>query len=452
VLRSSPVDAVIYTRVSRDSAGGRSVEDQERECRQECERSGWPVRAVYCDNSIGASRYSGDRPEWRRLKRDLRKGDVLVVWEASRAQRDLQEWVELRSLCAELQVPLSYAGRVLDLTLGDDRFTGGLDALVAEYESERIRTRVLRGKRASAADGRPMSRPPWGYRATREIDAQGRSRPQWELDPAEVPRVREAVERLLAGETQYSVLEWLKATEGYAPTTPTTLRRALLNPALAGLRQHQGQVVGKASWPAMITKEQHEQLKSRDRRMRAMYGYNSQPGPEPKYLLSGIAKCGVCGDGLGYRAKEGRKPFYACQKGHVSRLADMLDKAVGAAIFKRLSGVDPSDYESDDADDSAVIADIEELDQQLAEWEAEAIAGRVSPGAFGRAERELTARIEALRAKIETPSELELDPTQWPELTMAERRHIVRSLFEVVVPKLGRRVRALPGDVAITPL
>jgi Recombinase zinc beta ribbon domain len=186
--------------------------------------------------------------------------------------------------------------------------------------------------------------------------------------------------------------------------------------------------------------------------MRAMHGFNSQPGPEPKYLLSGIAKCGICDEGLRYRAKEGRKPYYTCRKGHVSRLADMLDKAVEAAIFKLLSSIDPSDYESDDANDSAVIAEIEGLEGQLAEWEAEAIAGQVSPGAFGRAERELTARIEALRAKIETPSELELDPAQWPELTMAERRHIVRSLFEVVVPKLAKRVRALPGDVVITPI
>ncbi|ODQ98059.1 hypothetical protein BHQ21_26075 [Mycobacterium sherrisii] len=374
------------------------------------------------------------------------------MWEASRAQRDLQEWVELRSLCAELQVPLSYAGRTLDLTSGDDRFTGGLDALVAEYESERIRTRVLRGKRASAADGRPMSRPPWGYLAIRENDAHGRLRPQWEPDPVEAPRVREAVERLLAGESQYSVLEWLKTTDGYAPTTPTTLRRALLNPALAGLRQHQGKVVGEASWPGIITKQQHRQLKSRDTRMRALYGYNSQPGPEPKHLLSGIAKCGVCAEGLRYRARDGRMPYYDCRKGHVSRLAEMLDKAVEDEIFKRLSGIDPSDYDSDNVDDTAVIAEIEELERRLAEWEAEAIIGKVSAGAFGRVERNLTARIEGLRATIETPSELELDPAQWPELTMAERRYVVRSLFEVVVPKLAKRVRALPGDVRITPI
>jgi site-specific DNA recombinase len=439
------VDAVIYTRVSRDAKGERvSVQSQERECRAVCERNAWPVRAVYCDNSIGASRFSADRPEWKRLKADLRQGEVLVVWESSRAQRDLEEFITLRNLCAEKDVRLSYQGRVLNLSEGDDRFTGGLDALLAERESEYIRKRVLRGKLDAAEAGKPATRPPWGYRRV----GVG----EWEPDPDEAPRVREAAERLLAGETQYAVFEWLKATEGYAPTTPTTLRRALLNPALAGLRQHQGEVVGKASWPAIITTEQHEQLKSRDRRMKALHGFSSQPGPEPRHLLSGIAKCGVCDEGLRYRAQEGRKPYYDCRKGHVSRLADMLDKAVEDEIFKRLSAVDPSDYESDDADDSAVIAEIEELERQLAEWEAEAIAGQVSPGAFGRAERDLTARIEALRGKIETPSELELDPAQWPELTMSERRYIVRSLVDVVVPKLARRVRALPGDVRITPI
>lgn len=446
------MDAVIYTRVSRDSAGGRSVEDQERECRTECERRGWGVRAVYSDNSFGASRYAGDRPEWQKLKADLRQGDVLVLWEASRAQRDLEEFVALRNQCAKLGVLVSYSGRVLDLAEGDDRFTGGLDALLAERESEQIRTRVLRGKRTSAAEGRPMGRPPWGYLATRETDTRGRVRPQWEPDPIEAPRVREAVERLLSGDSQNAVLEWLKSTQGYAPTTQTTLRRALLNPALAGLRQHQGVVVGNASWPGIITKEQHEQLKARDRGMRAIYGFGSPPGQDPKHLLSGIAMCGVCGDGLRHRATYGRKPYYDCRKGHVARLADMLDKAVEDAIFTLLKDIDPAQYETEDADDSELIAQVEELQRQLGEWEAEAIAGGISPGVFGRAERELTAQIEALRGKLIAPPELELDLTQWPELTMAERRHVVRSLFRVVVPKLAKRVRALPGDVMITPI
>lgn len=438
------MDAVIYTRVSRDTRGERvSVQSQERECRAVCARNGWPVREVYCDNSIGASRFSADRPEWKRLKDDLRRGEVLVVWESSRAQRDLEEFITLRNLCAEKDVRLSYQGRVLDLSEGDDRFQGGLDALLAERESEYIRKRVLRGKLDAAESGKPPCKPPWGYRRT----GVG----EWELDPIEAPRVREAVERLLAGETQYTVHEWLKST-GFAPSTPTTLRRALLNPALAGLRQHQGTVVGKAAWSALITEKQHEQLKARNSRMRVLYGRNSPQGPEPKYLLSGIAKCGVCGEGLRHRAKEGRKPYYTCYMGHVSRLVDMLDQAVERAIFKRLSGVDPSEYESTESDDAGVLAEIDELERQLVQWEEEAIAGRVSPAVFGRAEKSLNDRIACLRAKIEAPSEFELDPSLWPEMSMVERRQVVRALFTVVVPKLPRRMRAVPGDVQITPI
>lgn len=130
----------------------------------------------------------------------------------------------------------------------------------------------------------------------------------------------------------------------------------------------------------------------------------------------------------------------------------MLDSAVESEIFKRLNDIDPSEYGSNDADDSAVIAEIQELERQLAEWEVEARSRRVSARMFGQMEKELLTQMESLRAKIEAPSELELDRAQWPELTMAERRHIVRSLFEVVVAKLAKRVRALPGDVQITPL
>ncbi len=441
------MDAVIYTRVSSDpSGGGRSVTDQERECRQVCERNGWPVRRVFTDNDRGASRYSGDRPAWRDLKADLRPGEVLVCWEASRSTRDLEEHILLRNLCAELGVLLSYSGgTTLDLREGEDRFRGGLDALLSEQEAERIRTRVLRGKRSAAAEGRPSTRPPWGYR---RVDVA-----KWEPDPLEAPRVREAVERLLAGETQYSVLEWLRSTDGYSPASPTMLRRALLNPALAGLRKHQGEIVGEGAWEPIITDEQHRQLVNRAKWMTERYGFNSQPGPEPKYLLTGIAKCGVCGDGLRYYLKKGRvTPCYVCHAGHVSRPVAMLDEAVEGELFKRLNEVDPSQYESDDADDSAVLAEIDDLEGQLAEWEVEALAGRVSPGVFGRAEQSLTARIEALRAKLVAPTEREFDPDEWDDLLMSQRRRIVRGLFQVTVPKLERWVRATPEDVLITPI
>jgi site-specific DNA recombinase len=439
--------AVIYTRVSRAKVGARSVEDQEKECRDQCVRNGWDVRAVYCDNSIGASRHSvGDRPQWKKLQKDLRSGDILVVWEASRAQRDLEEFVALRNLCARLEVPLSYAGRVLDLTLGDDRFVGGLDALIAEREAEQIRTRVLRGKRAAAADGRAPGRPPWGYR---RVDTA-----KWEPDPVEAPRIRQAVERLLSGESQYSILRWLQAT-GRAPTVATNLRRALCNPALAGLYIHNGDVVGKAQWQPIITEEQHHQLVGRGKAMKRAYGFNSQPGPEPKHLLSGLAMCGKCGEGLRRRTYANRKSTYECRMGHVARLAEDLDRTIEKRLFDRLSKVNPTKFEGDTAGVSAALGEIGKIEEHLEEWIAKSIAGEVTAAAFSRIEKGLRERITSLQPQASPPQFGGVDLTKiqanWGRMPMREKRAIVRAFFRITVKPIGR-VRALPGDVDITPI
>ena len=62
--------------------------EQESECRTECERRGWQVATVLCDNDRSATRFATkDRPEYERLRTTLQPGDVLVTWEASRAGR-----------------------------------------------------------------------------------------------------------------------------------------------------------------------------------------------------------------------------------------------------------------------------------------------------------------------------------------------------------------------------
>ena len=80
------VDALIYCRVSADRRNGRSVAEQEAECRAECERQGWNVVDVLTDNDRSASRHARkSRPAWDRVKQRVASGDVdvLVTWEAS---------------------------------------------------------------------------------------------------------------------------------------------------------------------------------------------------------------------------------------------------------------------------------------------------------------------------------------------------------------------------------
>src|SRR3954453_18314714 len=257
--------AVIYTRVSSDpNDRGRSVIEQEEDCRAVCGRNGWEVVEVFRDNDRSASRYATkDRPEHRKLIKFIAAGeaDVLVTWEASRAQRDLAAYARLRDLCERHSVRLSYSGRTYDMTESDDRFSTGLDALLAERESDQTRKRVLRAVRANADKGRPHGKLLYGYRRIYDEKAGGRGGQVQE--PATSKVVREAARRVLAGETPYAIAQDFNR-RGIAPPRGsergwdlTQVKRLCINPGYAGKRVHQGKVVGDATWSALLSEADH---------------------------------------------------------------------------------------------------------------------------------------------------------------------------------------------------
>lgn len=435
--------AVIYVRKSTLD-DGKSIADQERECRTWCDANKVKVEKVFTDQGISASRYgTRKRDAWTALKGYLRTGHILVAWEASRAARDIEEWAAFRNLCAQHEVPFAYNGRVLDLTSGDDRFVGGLDALMAEREAEQIRERTMRGKRGAALDGTPAARPPWGYRPVPRLPG---TRPQWEPDPVEAPRVREAALRIIRGESFRSVRKWLAAT-GYAPATTTGLARVLRSPTLAGRRVHQGKIVGPATWEAILTEDEHQQLLSA-----ALRATQPLQGPEPKYLCSGIAVCDVCESKIRKLArKEGkynRKPVYTCPNGCVSRRVEILDEAVERAVMRRLRSVNPVDYQADDPMLAEVRRRIAVLEADLKSWRAKALAEEVDAEMYASIEKDRKAKIAALTpARSEPPAPL---PTAeaWASGSLQEKRQTLRALLVVRVPKIGRR-RATIDDVFI---
>ena len=429
------MDAVIYTRFSK-LAGARSTGEQEQESRSWCGRSGYPVRAVFTEN-VSASRFAAkDRPEWKKVKQTLRQGDILVVWEASRGYRDMEEFVELRNLCAGLNVPLAYAGKVMDLTLGDDRFVAGLDALLAERESEQISLRVLRAKRASAEAGRPSGRPPWGYRLARPGE--------WELDPIEAPRVQGAVARLLGGDSQRSVMRWLEETVGWTPSSLTGLQRTLCNPALAGMRVHRGEVVGVGIWKPLISEDDHYRLANRIAAMKAAYKFVSPPGPEPKYLLSGIAKC-KCGAGLEYKRFRNRNPAYSCPRGHCCRTAEPLDRMIEERVFEKAAITDPEEHEDDDQAIAEALAEITRIDGELRHMHERVGNGRMTLDDFEGIAKHLRNRRDQLDLELKTAGRERLTQEDyakfkaaWPTMSMRDRREIVRVSFTITVMPFER--------------
>lgn len=430
-------NAVIYNRVSHANRSI-SVADQERENRATCERNGWPVRRVFTDDGISASRYGSERPEWIALKRFLEPGDILVVWEASRAGRDLAEYVALRQLCVEKSVKFCYSGKVLDLSKGDDRFTSGIDVLVAERESELIKERSLRGKRSAALEGRASGRPPWGYRQKVDPDTQAPIRCAWEPDPIEAPRVREAVRRFMAGETQNSIYQWLVESEGWTPSGRRAFQRALVNPALAGVKVHHGKEQGAGKWEPILSQQEHQALVNKVDALKRAYKHVSWPGREPRFLLTGIATCGKCGKPVVHRTfRDSRNNGYGCPDSHVSMPVAEVDREVEDEMLELLTTIRPSRYgQTEDPEIQQAIDEIAEIEREIDSWVEAASRREVTREAFVKIEKGLRNRIVALRPKTVGKAQImnvNFEDLQdgWLNGGLRQRREMARAFLRI---------------------
>lgn len=455
---------MIYTRVSSDKAKGRSVKEQESECRTECERRGWAVADVLTDNDRSATRFATkDRPEYARLSHVLQPGDVLVVWEPSRAGRSLDHYVDLRRLCTDRGVMLSYSGKLFDLDDGDDRFTTGLDALIAEREAEDIRKRIVRAHNANRAAGKPHGKVSYGYRIIR--DPQTGKSVGREPDPVRGPLLAEAAQRVLDGQSFKSVLTWIETRDPDQKWSDVQLRRMLISPTSAGLRTHRGEVTGPGTWKAILTAEQHADL------VALFAARRSAPrGPGPRHLLSGIAVCAECEKPMwrhtgGKLADGSRSTVYTCRDRHAARSQATVDAAVLAVIERILSAPEslaalavapePSDTTA------AAKAELHDVRHQLAAIE-DKMADLSMPAEVGaRVAVRLSERIVELERAI---APVYVDPTvreiatapdalaAWRDLPLTGKRSFIRATLTVTVAPVGRgRWHAKEAGIDITP-
>lgn len=468
--------AIIYARVSSDASGhGKSVSEQEKECRAVAAREGWDVAQVLVDNDIGASRYSaGVRTAYQQLDRTLQPGDVLVTWEASRAQRDLAAYIELRDLCTTRGVLWCYSGRIYDLARGDDRFVTGLDALLAEKEVEQTRDRVMRGMRANREAGRPHGKLPYGYCIVRNPDT-GESLGR-EPHPETAPRVQEIIRRILAGDSIYSICK--DFNERGIPTPrpkrdgtagqwiSPTLRTIARNPTYAGHVVHLGKIVGHgtAVWEPIISQEDHELVTAiLDDPTRWT---RKTRGSEPKWLLTFIATCGHCGATMVRSKNRGHNSYTCCgstpevgkKRFCVARVMYRVDRFVEEAVVRRLEGQDLApDRDDDGSDHAAARKEVQVLRARLDGFMDAAAAGDLTPAALARIEARLLPEIEVAEQRardlVQSPivaAVMGADArAKWKALTVRDRREVIRAVVDVVITRIPDKSRNYPDGTGI---
>ena len=337
------------------------------DCRKLAESRGWTVAEEYVDNDVSA--YSGkSRPAYARMVADLQAGirDAVIVYNLDRLHRRPSELESFVELCEQVGVR-DVATVTADIDLGNDDglFMARIFAAFAAKESGRRSARVRRKLAANAEAGLPHGGAlrPFGYAQDRVTVVE---------DEAVV--IRELVSRFIAGESLRSLAAWLneKGVQTVAGGSWQTmvLRGLLRSPRIAGLREHRGEIIGQAAWPAIIS------TTDRDRVLARMAARQVTGRRAPRtYLLSGLLRCGKpgCGSRLYSQARHEKngsiRRRYVCLSGpdhggcgKLTVVAEPVEALLTEAVLTRLDSTELADALAGKAEtDSELAAVTEEL-------------------------------------------------------------------------------------------
>ena len=503
VTDEAQLQAIIYSRKSPVNARaaskkeGRSVLEQDAESRAHCAALGAEIVEVFSDEVSASFAATAPRPGWEKTLAAIaaRRGNLLVLWEPSRGDRIVDTWAKAVTLCGKLRVSIYVTSHTRMYRPWEARDRRSLleDGIDSEYEVRKLQTRIVRAKRANAAAGRPNSTPLYGY--MRAYDHRGKLLEVIQ-DPAEAPVVREICRRYSLAEAIVTIVRDLDDRGVLAPQaaaaaremdtcedpdrraelqeritrvkwTTIQVRRMVSNPAYLGKMVYQGHVVGDAIWPPLIDEHLFLACRAVTEDRQATFP-NNGPAREGavKYLLSGVAVCGVCDGPLVSGGYGQQSMSYICMQrpgkpgSHAARSMSRLDEYLTEAILARLAQPDILALVTDQdgkREADAFLASAAEKEARLkAAAESHATIGTPSLEMFTVMERQLKPAIDADRAAarriIAAASPLLAgildDPANirkaWETLTLAQQRTLIRLLTKRVALYPAGKVTGRP--------
>jgi site-specific DNA recombinase len=438
--------AALYARISEDKTGkAHGVQRQLQDARNLAKAKGWAVAGEYVDNDRSA--YDGKpRPEYERLLHDIRGGhvDAVVAYAPDRLVRRLVELERLIALCEAHDVTIATVAGEYDLSSPVGRMVARLlgSVAMAEVEVKGARQKRANLQRAQTGDVR-WTRRPYGYdrRNGRIVKV-----------PTEAKHVRRVAEAVLDGRSLRSQVDRLNKaqvpTSMGAAWTVTTLRRILMNPRYAGIAMYDGKEIGDGKWPAILSRDEHRALVS----LLGNPARRLAPSTATKYLLSGLAICGRCGQKL-FAAPMGKPGAYylaykCFTKPHLSRRLDWVDRLVVGAVIGRVTEPDAAEALLPATPDvTAARKEADRLRVQLDELAALFVEGAVTASGLRQASARLNAKLAEQEAVIASshagrvlaPLLGAVDAREvWARLDLQQQRAVIDTLMTVTILPSGR--------------
>lgn len=317
-----PPRAVLYLRQSTHRDDSISLELQESAGREYCIRRGYDVVAVEADPGISGRTW--ERPAVKRTMAMVegRDADVIVVWKWSRLSRSRRDWAVAIDKIEATGGRLESSTEPVDATTSTGRFTRGMLAELAAFESDRIGDTWRESHARRRKLGLPHSGSPrLGYTYSKETKT-------FSPDPEMAPIVRELYRRYIDGAGLITLSKWLRdlhidSPRSRKPWTHPGLAQFLDGGFAAGyLRIHDPACPERHASGAWCTRKTllqgaHEAIIDDDT-WQAFRTARSQRSTTPPRLvnptspLSGVARCGTCQRRMALHRKGSRPPYIRC--------------------------------------------------------------------------------------------------------------------------------------------
>ncbi|TQO21094.1 DNA invertase Pin-like site-specific DNA recombinase [Rhodoglobus vestalii] len=433
--------AIIYTRQSLDKTGEEAgVTRQLDDCRALAVRKGLDVIAELSDNDTSATT-GVRRPAFDRLLALVEQGDAdtVVIWHPDRLYRRLTDLVKITDVAKDHGLTiLSVRADDIDLSTPSGRMTASILGAVATHEGEHRtdRQRNAYKQRATAGEWH-FSHRPFGYKrdSGRVIQV-----------PEEAEVLHEVLNRYyVEEEPRYSIMSYLNAHGILTPKGKRwgiiQVRDLLTNGHYAGISTYNGEEVGRGKWEPIVDEKTWRAWQTRAAKRKRKSTFTAA-----KYLLSGIARCGVC-EGVIYtkKRKDGGLSYYCTTGGCVQRSLKAVDRLIEAAVFARLKMPDSLEILRPRGASvehlHAERTEIQDRIDNLAELVAD---GTLTGQAVREAAKPLRSRLKMIDeslAAVETvsaiPSTL-FEPEverNWISLSLPQKRAIIRALMEISIAR-----------------
>jgi site-specific DNA recombinase len=500
--RIGTMRAVIYARYSSEHQREASIDDQIRICKERIAREGWTLVQVFRDAAQSGA--SALRPGYQALMEGGRNAafDIVVSEALDRLSRDQED-------IAALYKRLRFAGiRIVTLSEGEiSELHVGLKGTMNALFLRDLAAKVHRGLRGRVEAGHSGGGNAYGYRVVRRLDASGQPvTGERQVDLAQAAVVTRVFSAYVAGDSPKRIALKLNA-EGIAGPRGGAWSSSSLNGNRArgtGLLNNE-LYIGRLCWNRLMYVKDPETGRRRSRQRGAeeqvvtqvpelrlidqalweaakarqaaldrplLTDESGEPAAvpfwskqRPRYLFSGLMRCGVCGGGFSKISQEHfgcstarNKGPTVCTNLRAIRRDELEEKVLGAlrerlmdpTLFKAFAASFTTEWNklqgNTAAEQTARAGELHRVRQQI-----DRLVDAIAEGTPAAAVRDRLGSLEKRRLTLEAEAATAIAPAPrlHPNLAELYRRKIA-GLIDTLSQEDAGEARALVRSLVET--